>query len=142
MKVIKLELCEQIPNNFTGLVEKEATGTKEYYKEGKLHRIDEPAVEWFDGTKLWFIEGKKHRIDGAAVEFHKGLKHWYVNDCLYLPETLVGLFDRSIFLGKEKGKYDLEWLRFLTENEGIYEFPLIPGMLDYWLSTKPILHKK
>jgi hypothetical protein len=34
-----------------------------------------------------------------------------------------------LLLGKEKGQYDLEWLRFLTEN-GIEEFPILFGMKE------------
>ena len=46
------------PNNFTGIVE-HYDGTKEWYFEGKLHRIDGPAIERFYGTKHWYINGKE-----------------------------------------------------------------------------------
>lgn len=36
-------------------------------------------------------------------------------------------FSTKVFLETVKGRYDLEWLRFMTEN-GIEEFPLIPGI--------------
>jgi hypothetical protein len=49
------------------------------------------------------------------------------NGISYLSSDLNHLISDSIFLKKEKGNYNLEWLRFLTE-EGIKEFPIIPGM--------------
>ena len=36
-------------------------GTKRYYKNGKLHRLNGPALEFADGYKEWWINGK--RID-------------------------------------------------------------------------------
>jgi len=27
--------------------------------------------------KEWWIEGKRHRIDGAAIEYADGTKHWF-----------------------------------------------------------------
>ena len=30
-------------------------GTKEYYIEGQLHRLDGPAVEWVDGRKHYWV---------------------------------------------------------------------------------------
>ena len=58
-------------------------GTKEWYKMGKLHRIDGPAVECSDGAKFWCKNGKRHRIDGPAVEYSNGIKHWYQNGVLH-----------------------------------------------------------
>ena len=48
-------------------------------KEGELHRLDEPAVEYSDGSKEWWQNGKLHRLDGPAVEFPNGNKQWYKN---------------------------------------------------------------
>ena len=36
-----------------------ASGHKEWYINGKLHREDGPASEWSDGTLSWFIDGKR-----------------------------------------------------------------------------------
>ena len=52
-------------------------------KEGELHRIDGPAIEYGDGTKEWHKNGKLHRIDGPAVEYSNGIKHWYQNGVLH-----------------------------------------------------------
>lgn len=51
-----------------------------WYKDGRLHREDGPAVEMLDGTKHWWVDGKRHRLDGPAVEWVDGTKQWFVND--------------------------------------------------------------
>ena len=56
-----------------------ATGTKQWYINGKRHREDGPAVEWAGGTKSWCINGKRHREDGPAIEWANGTKQWYIN---------------------------------------------------------------
>lgn len=127
MNMLKITSRRQIPKNFTGIVEWE-NGTKVWYKEGKYHRTDGPAIEWLNGTKLWYIEDKRHRLDGPAIEWSDGSKEWWIEGTYYSAGVLSELTQFSIFLGKEKGKYDLDWLRFLTEEEGIQEFPIVPGM--------------
>jgi hypothetical protein len=36
------------------------SGSKVWYKNNKLHRIDGPAIEWSDGGKRWYINGIKY----------------------------------------------------------------------------------
>jgi hypothetical protein len=106
MKTIKIDYNDPIPDNFTGIAEY-PEGEKEWYKEGNLHREDGSAFEIASRvTNLWYLENK-----------------------LYLPGRLSELIESSLYLGKEKGKYDLEWLRFLTEKE-IEEFPIMSGMKE------------
>jgi hypothetical protein len=105
-------------------------GTKYWYKEGKYHREDGPAIEFRDGTKFWHKEGKFHRLDGPAIECSEERKEWYIENDIYSPKKLSELINSCFYLGKEKGQYNLEWLKFLTE-EGIKEFPIIPGMKEY-----------
>ena len=52
-------------------------GTKHWYRNGKLHREDGPAIEMADGYKAWYLNGKRHREDGPAVEWADGTKDWY-----------------------------------------------------------------
>ena len=54
-------------------------GTKEWYQDGKLHRLDGPAIEWYDGTKEWYQNDELHRLDGPAIEWADGTKTWYQN---------------------------------------------------------------
>ena len=32
-------------------------GSKEWYRDGTLHRDDGPAIEWADGSKEWYRDG-------------------------------------------------------------------------------------
>jgi len=104
-----------------------ADGAKFWYKEGKLHRIDGPAIEYANGSKLWYEKGKLHRIDGSAVEWNDGIKEWWIEGKFYNQSDLEKFINYFLFLGKENGKYNLCWLKFLTEQR-IEEFPIIPGM--------------
>ena len=54
-------------------------GDKFWCLDGKLHRIDGPAIEYADGSKEWCLDGKLHRVDGPAVEFANGSKYWYLD---------------------------------------------------------------
>jgi hypothetical protein len=54
-----------------------SAGTKRWYQNDKLHRVDGPAVEYPNGTKYWYQNGTLQRTDGPAVEYANGLKEWY-----------------------------------------------------------------
>ena len=58
-------------------------GDKRWYLNGKLHRVDGPAIEYADGDKYWYLNGKRHREDGPAIEFANGSKFWYLDDKLH-----------------------------------------------------------
>lgn len=55
-------------------------GTTFWWKDGKIHRDDGPAIEYTDGTKFWYKDGLKHREDGPAVILDNGSKFWYIWD--------------------------------------------------------------
>ena len=38
-------------------------GTKYWFQNDKLHRLDGPAVEYADGEKHWYQKGLLHRLD-------------------------------------------------------------------------------
>jgi hypothetical protein len=57
-------------------------GGKEWYLNGELHRVDGPAIEYSDGSKSWYINDQRHRVDGHAVEDTNGSKAWFINDKL------------------------------------------------------------
>ena len=60
---------------------------KAYYYNDLLHRDDDlPTVEYKDGTKEWYQNGKRHRLDGAAVEYSDGTKAWIINEKYYSEE--------------------------------------------------------
>jgi hypothetical protein len=63
-------------------VEKEDVGIY-YYLDYKLHRIDGPAIEYYNGTKCWYQDGKLHRLYKPAIEYSDGSTAWYQNDLLH-----------------------------------------------------------
>jgi hypothetical protein len=62
---------------YKGIVDED--GTIRWFRNGKSHRVDGPAVEWADGTKGWLLNGKLHRTNGPAIEYSNGTKSWYLN---------------------------------------------------------------
>ena len=67
-------------------------------KEGVMHRLDGPALEFDNGSREWWVDGKRHRVDGPAMDYTTGYKAWYLNGRHYSPE---------------------EWLNSLTKDEKI-----------------------
>ena len=55
------------------------SNAKSWYKNGKFHKEEGPAVEHADGAKFWYKNGMLHREDGPAIEFIDGVKVWYLN---------------------------------------------------------------
>ena len=114
IKKIFVTNSNKIPKKFCGIVVYKKKNN--YSFKDNDYRVE---------TISWYKEGKLHRIDGPAVEYPH--KEWWVEGNKYEFLTLDYYNKGCLFLGKDKGKYDLEWLKFLT-NEGIKEFPIIPGM--------------
>lgn len=56
------------------------SGTKAWFLNGKQHREDGPAIEWYNGDKSWYLNDQLHREDGPAIERANGTKHWFLND--------------------------------------------------------------
>ena len=63
-----------------------ADGTKFWYKDGKYHREDGPAFEYADGDKFWYFNGTYHRVDGPAIEWSDGYKEWFLNGVQFSEE--------------------------------------------------------
>jgi hypothetical protein len=103
MKTIKIQSLFHVPKNFTGI------------------------AEYSNGSKEWWFEGQIHRIDGPAIEYANGDKLWYIDDEYCSPTKLKLLIQTFLYFGKEKGKYNLDELRFLTD-QGIEEFYIVSGM--------------
>ena len=56
---------------------------------GKLHRVDGPAVVHTDGYEEWWLDGKRHRANGPAVTWPNGDQEWFVNG-VRMPDQLTG----------------------------------------------------
>lgn len=120
------------PPKFTGIVYNNGGDFICWLNNGELHREDGPAVRRKCGygsavAKYWYIKGRQHRTDGPAVEYPDGDKHWFIMGKGYDVFQLDHIVKAGLYIGKEKGKYGLEWLKFMTER-GMEEFPIIPGM--------------
>lgn len=127
----KIWYKDGIRHNLNGPAIKYADGGMVWFKEGNKHRVGGPAVENPDGTKEWWFEGNLHRTDGHAAEYENGFsKYWYIHGKIYTATNIEYCFQTSIYLKTEKGKYGIDWLKFLTET-GIEEFPIIPGMKQH-----------
>jgi len=52
-----------------------------YYsnKEGQLHRLNGPAIEYNSGRQEYWVNGRPHRLDGPAVIDPNGHKEYRVN---------------------------------------------------------------
>jgi len=61
-------------------------GTRRWYRDGRLHREDGPAIERSGGTCLWYRDGRLHREDGPAIERSDGTREWYRDGELYREE--------------------------------------------------------
>jgi hypothetical protein len=123
-KTIKIKNWSDIPKNFTGVAEYE-NGSKSWYKDGKRHRRNGPAVECFDGTKYWYKEGDPHREDGPAVEYSDGVKNWYLEGKFYGRLSL----SNYVVLDSYKGEYGIMWHKLLGKDK-VVEYPDIPGLIE------------
>jgi len=78
MKTIKVKYWNEVPKNYTGIIEY-INGDKMWYLNGKAHREDGPAVICTSGHKEWWLNDKLHRIDGPAFEYADGDKEYWIN---------------------------------------------------------------
>jgi hypothetical protein len=57
-----------------------------YYLDGKLHRLNGPAIESYNvaggraWVRWWYFHGEFHRTDGPAYEDARGFLGWYLHD--------------------------------------------------------------
>lgn len=56
---------------------------RSFDQDGKLHRLNGPAVEHPDGAKEWWLNGVRHRSDGPAVEWANGEVAWWFQGVCY-----------------------------------------------------------
>lgn len=69
------------------------SGIEFWYKDGKLHRDDRPAVEMVDpGFSLtyeeWWQEGQLHRVNGPAIICANSKKWWYKGEPVNTEEDV------------------------------------------------------
>ena len=52
-------------------------GNQYWFKDGKRHREDGPAIIYANGDQYWYRNGKRHREDGPAGIDADGDQYWY-----------------------------------------------------------------
>ena len=57
--------------NFTGCLINKIVKNKAWYKEGKWHREDGPAVEWADGFKAWYLNNIRYSEQDYKIAMRK-----------------------------------------------------------------------
>lgn len=75
-KIIFINFWYNSPKNYTGKA-KLCDGVA-WYKNGNLHRDDEPAIVYDSGTKYWCINGLNHRLSGPAY-ITNGYSKFYIH---------------------------------------------------------------
>ena len=66
-------------------------GTKIWHTDGKVHRLDGPAIEYPDGSKFYFQDNKLNRTNGPALEYHDGHVGWHLNGIEYTFDQFLEL---------------------------------------------------
>lgn len=64
-------------------------GTKSWYQNGLLHRLNGPAIEYLDGSKYWCQNGLLHRLNGPAIEWNNGSKKYFIDGRQYTHDSLL-----------------------------------------------------
>ena len=91
------KLNDIIVNGKTVPAIEHANGDKDYYRDDKLHRDDDPelgpmpAIEYTNGYKAYFKDGERHRDNDPklgpmpAIEHANGYKSYYKNGIQFTP---------------------------------------------------------
>jgi hypothetical protein len=88
-----------------------ADGTRKWIKDGLLHRVDGPAIEWgFNGRREWYHKNKLHRLDGPALEWPGVLSKWFMHGELHRQDgpavELVNNGEQQWYLNGKKHRVD------------------------------------
>jgi hypothetical protein len=73
-----------------------ASGTQSWYRNGKRHRDDGPAVIYANGDQIWYREGKLNHEDGPAVIEANGTRYWYRDDKLHREDGPAVIMSNGI----------------------------------------------
>jgi len=94
-------------------------------KDGEVHRLDGPAIEYTDGRKDWYQNGKLHRLDGPAVEKRNGNEEWRQYGKLHrLDGPAI----------TNKGKYKMWYVYGRFHREDGPAYISINGYREWWLN--------
>jgi len=106
-----------------------------WYKNGRFHREDGPAIEYSSGGKEWWFHGKQHREDGPAVIIPNGQEIYFINGEHHRLDgpAIINLEDGAVskMFGKEIWKFNG---LFHREDGPAVTYP--DGKEEYWLFDK------
>jgi hypothetical protein len=106
VETLKVKSTSEVPKNFTGIVEY-PNGDKSWYKEGRRHREDGPAIEYQDGHKEWWVEGTLLRKEPS----HVGTIEMNTNKITHQEQiNSVYIDDPSLING-------IDWLKWTKDNK-------------------------
>lgn len=83
-ELIYIDSWYDVPNKYTGKA-KLPNGIA-FFKNGKLHNKNEPALAYENGTSYWCINGLNHRLDGPAIYNSIEIISFYINGEKYLEQ--------------------------------------------------------
>lgn len=86
---------------------------KEWWREGRLHRDDGPAIEKINGCKMWYKDGKLHREDGPAIITSDNTQMWYRNGKLHREDGAAVIKpdgEETWYYNGDKMNYDSRFL--------------------------------
>lgn len=109
-------------------------GTYKWYKNGKLHKDNGPAIIFFFGQQEWWIDGKKHRLDGPAVVKNDGSKYWFKNGKKHREDGAAVIHPHNV-----NAAWYIDGIE-LSEEE--FEIFKLQKELDEELSTSPLKVKQ
>jgi hypothetical protein len=73
-----------------------ANGSTKWYRHGRRHRQDAPACVYVNGTRKWYRDGLRHRDDGPAATYPDGRRIWFQDGVKVHQETAEPGRDASI----------------------------------------------
>jgi len=75
------------------LVREYPDGKKAWHnKNGELHRIGGPAIEYLDGSAFYYVNGLLHNEEGPAIKYASGSEFYYIKGVQIAEEE----FNKSI----------------------------------------------
>lgn len=111
MKPFFVKATEDIPKNYTGV------------------------VELANGNRLWLVDGFYHREDGPAIEHIKGYKQWWISGHFIADSNNFTRFkdncivvERGIPTDMKFGKLKLTEAKLLTTKGTMFICDNLPGL--------------
>ena len=78
-----------------------ANGSVKWYRHGVRHREGAPACVYVNGTRKWYRDGLRHRDDGPAATYPDGRRIWFHDGVEVHRETAEPGAEASIRDGGE-----------------------------------------